>query len=98
MSLFCHKLIAETAKEMAGAEYEDAAGSDDQFYKAYSSQKQFIRRHWKNYVGVARKVLTQMLAMDHVSEILKDEIADALIKDREIPQGGDKAIHHGLVH
>lgn len=95
-----HKLIAETAKEMAACAYEECAKKND-FYKAYPSQKAFVSRHWKNFVGFARSTLASMLAMNHVDDSTKEQIADALFADRSLRPVGKKSKiigHDGLIH
>lgn len=82
MTTFCHKEIRKIAREMAGAAYEELA-KDDVFYKNYPNQNVFIGRHWKNFVGDARKTLALMLGQNYDAAMKKD-IFDILIKDREL--------------
>lgn len=79
-----HILIAKTAKEIAGAFYEDAAKSD-LFYKRHPDQKRFIEAHWPKFVADTRKILATMLGQNNLPEVAKEEILDALIKDKSIP-------------
>lgn len=98
MAGMCHKVVAETAKGLCGAEYELNCSMSNDFYKAYPSQKQYIRRHWKNMIPAARKTLVMMLKDNSISDILKDEIADALILDRALPQGDAQAAGLSTFH
>lgn len=86
-----HKLIAETAKEFAGAFYEEAA-HDDMFYKFYPKQRMFIRREWHRFVETARKQLSAMLGMPTTPEWQKEEIFEALIKHSSLPGNVDRRI------
>lgn len=79
----CHVYVKKLAREMAGAAYEEAA-RDDAFYKAYPDQKEFIRKYWGVYVGEARNMLVTMLGMPSVSEHMKAEIFDIVVKDRSL--------------
>lgn len=83
-----HKLIAETAKEIAGAWYEQAATKDANFYKRFPNQRRFIVNHWAHFVGAARTSLTAILGQKEYPENLKREIYEALINDRNIAPVG----------
>ena len=96
MAKFTHKLIAKTAKEMAACAYEEWA-HDDLFYKLWPNQKLFVAKNWKDFVRIARASLAQMLSGNY-PEIMKEEILDALIKDRSLPQGGDTTVTVPTVH
>lgn len=86
-----HKLIAQTAKEFAAAVYEDMA-KDNAFYKAWPSQRNFVRAHWTQFVKPAREQLAKMLGGNY-PQIMKDEIAEALIADRSL-HGADRPSVH----
>lgn len=86
MARYVHVLIKKTAEEMAGCFYEEAA-HDNQFYYFYPNVKKFIKREYKRFIKPARAMLAQMLGMNHVSQALKDEIHEALLLDRSLPQG-----------
>lgn len=88
---FAHQLLAETAKEFAGAFYEEAA-VDDHFYSFYPSQKKFIRREWPRFVEAARLQLSKMLGMAHITEFQKEQIFEALVKHAGLPGNVDKRI------
>lgn len=78
-----HKLIAETAKEMAAAMYEELAKANADWYRKHPSQKQFVRKHWPNYMESARHTLARLLTTG-IAESLKEQISDALIKDNTL--------------
>ena len=93
---FAHKLLAETAKELAGAFYEEAA-HDDTFYSYYPDQKKFIKREWHRFVETARLQLSKMLGMPHVSEAEKEQIFAALVKHASLPGNADpRAVQQSL--
>jgi hypothetical protein len=83
-ALVCHKLLKKTAQEFAGAFYEGAA-HDNEFYHYYPKEKAFIAREWGRFVPHARQILAQMLDRADVSLHEKDEILEALIFDRSLP-------------
>jgi hypothetical protein len=80
-----HVLIQKTAKEIAGAYYEIAAGRDNQFYREWPNQNVFIRRNWKNFIMETRRILASMLGRAGYPEVLKNEIFEALMLDSELP-------------
>lgn len=88
MPRFTHKLIAVTAKEMAATWYDEAATHSDKFYKSYPSQKAFVNRHWGNFVGQARLAMIRLLSKPHISDVAKEDIADAIFSERTLPVGG----------
>lgn len=80
-----HKLVKETAMELAGAFYEVTAGKSNEFYAAFPNQKMFIRKEWQKFVMVARNVLGHMLGLQSTPEGQKQQIYDALINDMKLP-------------
>jgi hypothetical protein len=86
-----HELVAETAKEMAGAWYEEAA-HDDEFYAFYPSQNKFIKREWHRFIEQARQTLASMLGRVGVDEWQKEQIFDALLKHASIPGNMDPRV------
>lgn len=91
-----HELIAATAKEMAGAWYEEAA-HDNEFYKFYPGQVGFIKREWGRFVEAARISLVKMLGMPATPEWQKEQIHDALIKHASLPGNIDKRVAARLI-
>jgi hypothetical protein len=73
---------------MAATWYDEAALHSDKFYKAYPSQKNFVTRHWGNFVGQARQAMIQLLGKPHISDVAKEDIADAIFSERTLPVGG----------
>jgi hypothetical protein len=96
-----HVLVKKTAQEMAGAYYEWQATTGkraNDFYKNYPSIDAFIRRDWKNFVRIAKEVLTSMLTDPTVTEIEKTEIYDALIDDAQLPYSQQEMQITGFRH
>lgn len=85
MARHVHKVIAETAKSMAGEIYESMAESND-WYKRNPSRSKFVKAVWPTLVDEARATLARMLALPGGEE-LKETIADALIKDNALQRG-----------
>ncbi len=93
----CHKLIAKTAKAIAGAFYEHMM-QDNDAYSAWKSvdinqgktpavlEATFISKMWPKFIEQARATLAKMLRGPLQSD-LKDQIADALIKDASLQRG-----------
>ncbi len=88
---YAHELVASTAREFAGAWYEDAA-HDDTFYSYYPSQKTFISREWPRFIEAARMQLVGMLGATATPEWQKEQIAEALIKHAALPGNVDKRV------
>lgn len=89
-----HILIRRTAKDMAGAFYEQNMRSE-MFRRAFPKASDFIhgRAHrrdgsvelqdpnWWQFVDLAKEQLAKMLTDESVSQHLKDRIEDALIEN-----------------
>lgn len=76
-------LIRQTAKELAGAWYEEQ--HSERFRKFWPDVKVFIARNWPTYIPLARQILVEMLRRkdSEVPASQKEQIYDALIEDRE---------------
>jgi hypothetical protein len=85
----CHRMIKSAAQEMAGIFYENEASMNDVFYHHYPNQGFFIQREWGRFVPAARATLAKMLTMNY-SETIKEEIMEALLLDRSLPQSQQK--------
>jgi hypothetical protein len=108
--LNAHRLVAETAVRMANELYDPFMAANNELYRAMRqnlTDKQarlvFVRQMAPKMLEEARLALTDMLSQpdDVVSTALKDEIADALIKDTDLRANRVKAAEHmpsGLVH
>lgn len=72
-------LIRKTAKDLAGAFYEE--DHSERFRKMWPDVRQFIGRNWPDFVVMARTVLVDMLRRKDVSQDHKDTIFEALQED-----------------
>lgn len=91
-----HKLVADTAKEMAGAFYEDAA-RDNAFYKHYPSQNFFVNREHHRFIDMAKQQLSLMLGRNDIPEWQKEIIFDALVKHASLPGNIDRRVAHMML-
>lgn len=78
----CHKEIRKIAREMAGVAYEELA-RDNAFYQKYPNQNKFIARHWKNFIGEARKSLLAILGGSY-PDAMKKDVFEIYVRDREL--------------
>lgn len=93
-----HTLIRRTAKELAGAFWDNMDVFHDGrierttlFRAECPDQRAFVRQYWPDFVEVARKVLTHMLTEPGRTQGEKDTIFDALLKDRGFQTDPEKA-------
>jgi hypothetical protein len=84
--LHCHKLVAETAKEMAAAVYEELAKRNE-WYALNPSQKAFVEATYGSLIEQARQVLANMLASNSVPLEQKEAIFEALVLDKTLKFG-----------
>lgn len=75
-----HRLVADTAKEIAGDAYETLA-KNNEFFAACPSQDRFIRLSWQYYVPLAREYLTDLLTHHSTTEYVKEHIFQGLMRD-----------------
>jgi hypothetical protein len=80
-----HTLVANTAKELAAADYERFARSNE-FYRKYGSQNAWVAKAWRYYTKAARATLTILMTRSK-DQGLKDSIYDALILDNSLNKG-----------
>lgn len=93
---FAHELVAETAKDMAACWYEEAA-HDNEFFKFYPKQKQFINREWPRFIAAAKATLAQMLNLSATPDWQKEQITEALIKHASLPGNIDQRVAAQLI-
>ena len=96
MVAHCHKMVAAVAKEAAGNLYEVVMG-DNKVFEEWkrqnpdATQKQlenrFVEKNWGKCLEFARATLATMLSSATISEKVKDEIVDALVKDNQLVRG-----------
>lgn len=90
-----HVLIANTAKSICEAVFEQLSRHSDQFHRVWPEKRRrrFIQTFWADYIGAARDSLTTMLQPIEGTEqdrdgpkyttpqIMRDEIFEALLID-----------------
>jgi len=84
-----HFQVADTAKALAAAAFEELAKDNARWAELKLegiSQEDFVQRCWGAFLPQARATLAQMLTRP-INEILKEQIADALIKDNTLIYG-----------
>lgn len=93
---YCHELVRDTAKALAGAIYESAMVHNENYeiwqrmcvdLPKAKHQDEWIRLMWPRMLDDARATLAQMLA-GPISEDLKSRIHNALILDSELRRKG----------
>lgn len=77
-----HKLIADTAKQMAAEVYEVLA-KDNAFFRRFPRRRHYVAAQWPVFVPDARATLAQMLTGD-APQGVKDQIEEALMLDRPL--------------
>lgn len=82
-----HHLVAATAKEMAGAVYDELATRDNAWYKRNPNRRGYVRATYHLMVEQARGVLAQMLQKPDLDEAQKDQIEEALQLDHSLRRG-----------
>lgn len=77
-----HKLVADTAKEMAAAVWEELCTRNNGFYAQWPSVDRFVARRWTSFIQDARENLSKMLHPDMnyaVTEEMRAQIHEALL-------------------
>lgn len=101
--LNAHRMVAETAVKMAYELYEDWMGAHNEVRKAFlaiptekARQLVFVKQAAPQLLEEARIALADCLSQpdEVVSRRLKDEIAEALIKDTDLRANRLKAAEH----
>lgn len=91
-------LVRRTAKELAAAFYDNEDVFRDgrhmrteRFRSMVGTQREFKNEYWTDFVPLARKILAHMLNESGRPQSQKDEIYDALLKDRRFQTDTDIA-------
>ncbi len=82
-----HRLIAQTAEEMAQAVYEECA-KDNTWYAEHLDRRAFVREVAPTLISQARSTLGEALASHALDDDAKAVIFQALQDDLAIPRGG----------
>jgi hypothetical protein len=75
-----HRLVADTAKEIAGSAFEQLA-KNDEFYAVCKNQERFIQLSWQYYVPLAREYLTDLLTAPSTTDYVREQIFEGLLRD-----------------
>lgn len=81
-----HKLIRDTAIEMAEALYEECARRSDEWWANAPDRKKWVRDTWPLLIEEARSTLAKMLS-GPMPESLKEQIFEALSLDNAVRSG-----------
>jgi hypothetical protein len=101
----CHWRIAEVAKAAAKDLYEVVMGNNEvrrkwkeQNFGADEEEliERFVTMNWGKCIDYAKQTMVLLLRRDDVSEEMKDEIMDALIKDNDISK--TRRMYRGGMH
>lgn len=80
-----HKLFRKTAMAICAAAYEELA-KDNNFFRAWPVGRRFVQLHWPQFLSLARQHLIEALGQPNLPEAAKEEIFDAILKDRALQQ------------
>lgn len=96
MVAHCHKMVAAVAREAAGNLF-DVVMEDNVVFEEWKRQNpdathkqlenRFVEKNWGRCLEFARATLATMLSSSAISEEVKDEIVDALVKDNQLVRG-----------
>lgn len=84
----CHKMVAETARGMAEAVYEELAKKNE-WYALNPSRTVFVEATYGSLIEQARQVLAGMLESKTVTPEQKELIFEALVLDKSLKGGRD---------
>jgi hypothetical protein len=87
-----HRLVANVASQMAAAVYEACCSRSNLFYELNPNAQAYVDKTWPKFLDQARITLTDLLNRTK-DQYVKDEIADALIKDNMLRRGRGKHVH-----
>lgn len=83
------KLVKKTAKELAGAFYNNMdvfrdgrVERTERFRQQCPSEHAFIEMYWTDFVKLARKILAHMLTEPGRTDGERNQIYDALLEER----------------
>jgi len=81
---YAHEMVAHIQVEMAQSIYEELA-KNDIFYRDNPDRNVFVKACAPTLRDHARGVLSEMLARHDVSQVEKEQIYQALLLDKVIP-------------
>ncbi len=98
MAKMVHKRIANIAYQLALMSYDKCASKSNEFFKIHPNPDKFAKAFQGKFVPLARQSLAALLNDPALDEKQKDEIMEALLADRSIPQGDVTPAISALVH
>jgi hypothetical protein len=78
-----HRLVAYHAKAICHELYDTYAMKMPGFRERHPSEREFVRRHWFLFIEQSRAMLARLLGTN-IREELKEQIFDALIRDKSL--------------
>lgn len=93
--LACHKLIAQTAQDMAREVYASFARASNEWHSENRNEEEYVKESWPLYIEAARTTLAELLSVPSTAELLKEQIYDALCKDNAIRRGRTLQVQPG---
>lgn len=94
-SAHVHKMIAKVAQEMCFALYEELM-TRDEWYRDWKAKhpgassrglaEAFVKKNWARYIEQSRATLAGLLSQP-IDDVLKEQIADALVLDKSLVKG-----------
>jgi hypothetical protein len=99
-TVHAHKMIVATARAMAGEMYDQVMTQNNELYKKWKALcpeltpetnfKMFVDLMYPHLIHDARAILIGLLSTD-ITQSLKDEIFDAIVKDNPLHIGRERA-------
>jgi hypothetical protein len=93
-----HELIAKTAVAMAQEIYEEIMSSSNLAFKESISREDFVKKAAPELVKAARILLGSQLRDQSLPESMKEQIAEPLILDNELPKTGPSIVKKDTWH
>jgi hypothetical protein len=81
-----HKMVVDTAREMAAVMYQEMAVASNQWYAMFKDQDAYVEASWPLFLESARTTLAKLLTTN-ISENLKTQIHEALCMDNALRNG-----------
>lgn len=92
----CHIMVAKAAQGICREMFDSLMHHDELFAKwkarfpegtsTKTLEEEFVKKNWGDCIPAARATLTQLLTQP-IADVLKEEIAEALILDKTLIKG-----------
>lgn len=80
-------MVAETAKKLAAAFYEECAKRSNSWYAKFPKQEDFVNKQWGLWLKLARQALAEALKSETLDQDQKEKIVEALLLDNTLVKG-----------